>query len=233
VATLVLLPGMDGTGKLFADFAAALPGSFVTVTVTYPPDRLLSYAELVELVRAACPAAEPFVLVAESFSTPLAIQYAATNPANLKGVVLVAGFASGPVRGWRRFLVRLLAPILFRMPPPDFAVRRWLVGRGASATLVAAVGAAVSSVRPKVMAERLRMVLSCDVQAEFGRVKVPMWCVQARQDRVVSFLRGEELRRMNPAMEVAVIDGPHLLLQREPEKAAELVAEFGERVGAG
>jgi hypothetical protein len=46
-------------------------------------------------------------------------------------------------------------------------------------------------------------------------------------------LRGEELRRMNPAMEVAVIDGPHLLLQREPEKAAELVVEFVERVGAG
>ena len=67
----VLLPGMDGTGELFADFVDALPKSFETVRVRYPADRCLSYSELEELVQAAC--SEPFMLVAESFSTPLAI----------------------------------------------------------------------------------------------------------------------------------------------------------------
>ena len=82
---LVLLPGMDGTAELFSEFIAALPEPFETVTVRYPAERPLSYSELANFVRAACPVSEPYMLVAESFSTPLAIQYAATNPANLGG----------------------------------------------------------------------------------------------------------------------------------------------------
>src|ERR1700688_5080921 len=39
---LVLLPGLDGTGELFADFIAALPESWTTATVAYPSDRFLS-----------------------------------------------------------------------------------------------------------------------------------------------------------------------------------------------
>jgi len=41
---LVLLPGR--TGKLFADFIAALPPSLIATTVSYPADRFLSYAHL-------------------------------------------------------------------------------------------------------------------------------------------------------------------------------------------
>jgi pimeloyl-ACP methyl ester carboxylesterase len=113
---LVLLPGMDGTGSLFADFVDALPKSFNAVTVRYPTEQCLSYSDLEDLVRAACPISGPFVLLAESFSTPLAIKYAATNPNNLEGVVLCAGFATSPVRGWRRFLGSLLAPLVFHIP---------------------------------------------------------------------------------------------------------------------
>ncbi len=68
---LVLLPGMDGTGELFAEFVAALAGEFETETVRYPTERCLSYAELENFVRAACPISGPFLLLAESFSTPL------------------------------------------------------------------------------------------------------------------------------------------------------------------
>ena len=96
---LVLLPGMDGTGELFSGFIAALPGTFEVVTVRYPTERYLPYSELENFVRAACPIFGPFMLVAESFSTPLAIQYAATSPANLAGIVLCTGFATSPVRG--------------------------------------------------------------------------------------------------------------------------------------
>jgi hypothetical protein len=36
--TLVLLPGMDGSGLLFADFISALGPEFRTQVVTYPDD---------------------------------------------------------------------------------------------------------------------------------------------------------------------------------------------------
>jgi pimeloyl-[acyl-carrier protein] methyl ester esterase len=222
----VLLPGMDGTGALFSEFIAVLPSTFEAVTVSYPTERYLPYSELEDIVRAACPISEPFMLIAESFSTPLALQYAATNPANLAGLVLCAGFATSPVRGWRRFLASLLAPILFHVPMPSVAARCWLVGADAPSSLLAAVRAAISSVQPRVLAERLRAVLVCDVLGVVGQIRVPILYVRAEQDRLVGISSAEELQRVSPQMAVAELAGPHLLLQRQPRRAAEAVVEF-------
>ena len=227
---LVLLPGMDGTGELFSEFAAAFGGEFEIAMVRYPTERCLSHSELQDLVRAVCPISGPFVLLAESFSTPLAIQYAASNPVNLEGLVLCAGFATSPVRGWRRLLGWLLSPLVFRVPLPNLAAKLWLVGPDAPPSLLATVRAAVSSVQPKVLAARLRAVLACDVRAELGQVAVPVLYIQAKQDRLVSAACLEELRRIKPQMAVAELDGPHLLLQREPRRAAEVVAGFAQHL---
>jgi pimeloyl-ACP methyl ester carboxylesterase len=104
---------------LFSEFAAALSGEFEITTVRYPAEQCLSYSDLAGFVRAACPISGPFVLLAESYSTPLAIKYAASNPDNLQGLVFCAGFAKSPIRGWRRFFVRSarLGPA-FTVPPP-------------------------------------------------------------------------------------------------------------------
>src|ERR1700756_6048956 len=90
---LVLLPGMYGTGELFKDFMSALPADFWSTALCYPNDVCLSYSDLLRLVQFSVEGSEPYVIVAESFSTPLAIQFAATNPPSLKGLVLSAGFA--------------------------------------------------------------------------------------------------------------------------------------------
>lgn len=148
---LILLPGMDGTGELFADFINALPDILRTKTVRYPTDQRLSYAELASFVQSATPSSEPFVLLAESFSTPLAIQCAALNPPNLRGLIICAGFATSPVRGALRFLCLLVTPILFRAGLPGFAARLLLVGSNAPSSLVAAALAAISSGQPNVL----------------------------------------------------------------------------------
>lgn len=223
---LVLLPGMDGTGDLFGDFVAALPSSVEAETVRYPAGDCLSYAELEPLVRAALPVSEPFLLVAESFSTPLAIRCAASSPKNLKGLVLCAGFATSPVRGWRRWVYALLAPILFRIKLSKTAARLFLVGKGAPDTLVAAVMAAVSSVQPKVLSGRLSEVLDCDVRGELRRVVVPILYIRAKQDRLVPASHLDEVRQIEPKVVEAAIDGPHLLFQSKPQKTAEIVVEF-------
>jgi len=220
------MPGMDGTGELFADFVNALPEAFQTVIVRYPADRFLPYAELAGLVRESCPVSEPFVLVAESFSTPLAIQYAAANPSNLAALVLCAGFASSPVQGWRRLLASLCAPIVFHIPLPKFLAEYWLVGQDAPASLLKAFQAAISSVKSGVLAARLREVLDCDALAELDQITVPILYLQARQDRLVAAWCLEEIRQIKPQAAVATIEGPHLLLQRETHQAAAVISEF-------
>src|SRR5437588_12592602 len=99
--TLVLLPGLDGTGNMFRGFKQALPADLNTVTVAYPPDRVVTMSALVDVVKKHCPSDAPFVLLAESFSTPIALQFASHNSGNLVGVILCAGFATSPLRAWQ------------------------------------------------------------------------------------------------------------------------------------
>lgn len=223
---IVLLPGMDGTGKLFQEFVTALPESLKTVIVRYPTEQHISYVELENLVRTACPASEQYILLSESFSTPLAVKFAASNPANLAGLVLCAGFASSPVKGWRRFLGHLFAPLVFHLPLSNFAARQWLVGPDAPSSLLAAVRAAVASVQPRVLAARLQALLRCDVRTELGQIEVPILYFQGIGDRLVSASCLGEIRRIKPQVKVASIVGPHLLLQRQPHRCAEAMVEW-------
>lgn len=230
IKRLVLLPGMDGTGRLFADLVQAFSGKYEIVPVCFPTDIFLSYSELMDFVHSATHDSEPFVLVAESFSTPLAIQYSATNPPNLKGLVLCAGFASSPVRSWLRFAGSLLSPFFFRMRLPGFAASLLLVGPKASSRLLFAVDSAISSVQPKVLSARLRAALDCDVRAELNRINVPILYIRATQDRLIPASCLEEIRQIKPLTSVAEIHGPHLLFQREPQQTAEIIARFVSRL---
>jgi pimeloyl-[acyl-carrier protein] methyl ester esterase len=223
---LILLPGMDGTGELFADFIRILQMEFEAEVLRYPPDRFLSYEQLMPQTRSVFPASKPFVLVAESFSTPLVIQLAATNPQNLKGIVLCAGFATSPLEGWLRRVGLILSPILFRARLPEFGARYWLVGPTASPMLLDAVRAAISSVKPNVLSARLGAALTCDVRADLKEVAVLILYLQAKQDRLVKASSFEEIRRVKPQTVVTAIQGPHLLFQREPQLTAEVVMEF-------
>jgi pimeloyl-[acyl-carrier protein] methyl ester esterase len=223
---LILLPGMDGTGELFGKFVDALPGEIASTIVRYPMSRLAASSELLGLVREGTLADESFVLLAESFSTPLAIEFAASRPTGLKGVILCAGFASNPARGWWRWAAYVLAPILFRLPLTKAAAEFLLIGPNAPEALLEGVRDALGSVDPMVLAGRLRATLACDAKAELGRIEVPILYVQGKEDRLVSRSSLREMRRLRPQIFVAGIAGPHLILQREPEKSAEAVVRF-------
>lgn len=223
---LVLLPGMDGTGELFGPFVEALQGSFAATVVRYPTHVVLSYDELMAYVSSAIPSSEAFVLLAESFSTPLAIECAAANPPNLKALVICAGFARNPARDPFRFAASRLAPLLFRFRLPNFVLQLLLVGRGAAASMLNEVRVAISSVQSEVLSGRLRAVLRCDALAALSQIRVPILYIKATQDRLVPPSCLKEMRQIQPNSEVAIINGPHFILQREPHQAAEVVARF-------
>jgi pimeloyl-ACP methyl ester carboxylesterase len=161
---LVLLPGMDGTGELFASFLNVLPAWIQPEVVRYSSREHLSYTDVLSSVRSALPKSERFVLLAESFSTPIAIRLAAEAPSNLKALVICAGFIESPINGLARVWVSLLAPILLQFSPPAFAIRTLLVGKDASVELVRSTRAAISSVSPGVLLGRLRMCFSVTKQ---------------------------------------------------------------------
>lgn len=201
----------------------ALPQHVRSEAPVYPRDRFLAYEDLAKLVRWIIADFGPFVLLAESFSSPLAIQIAAETPPNLKGLVLCAGFAESPVRGLTGRLGSMLAPVIVRT---TLLKTDWLIGKNAPPSLAESVKSAISSVPPGVLAARFRAVLACDVRSELARISVPVLYLRARQDRLVPPRCLERIRRVKPDTRAIDIDGPHLLLQRKLKETAEIITEF-------
>jgi len=220
---------MHGSSELFADFISALPTSFETRVISYPNDILLSNSELLDHIRSVVLTSEPFVMFAESFSTPLSIQFAAANPPNLKGLVLCAGFATSPVRGATRILGRYLAPVLPFMPA-GISGAIMVSGSHAPHSILGRLRSAINSVRPAVFVDRIHSILACDVLDDLRRVNVPVLYMQAAHDRLVNPVCLEEMRRVKPEMEVVVLKGGHILLQLMPRQSAEVVAGFARRL---
>jgi len=222
----VLLPGLDGTGELFADFIAVLPESWTATTATYPTDRWLSYTALRPFVSAAIPQSERFVLVAESFSTPLAVWYAATNPRNLAAVVICAGFVGSPVRGWSGIVKALTKPWLFRLKPPRTIVEYFLLGQNAPTDLHQKFRRTLRKVKSEVLSGRVQEVVNCDARDDLRRTSVPLLYLEATHDRLLSSSCKEEFFHLRPDIQFRSVSAPHLLLQREPQRSATIIMNF-------
>jgi pimeloyl-ACP methyl ester carboxylesterase len=93
---LVLLPGLDGTGDLFAPVVDALGPNVPTQIVRYPLSHASDYAACEAIARGALPTDRPYVLLGESFSGPIAVSIAAAAPPGLRGLILCSTFARNP-----------------------------------------------------------------------------------------------------------------------------------------
>ena len=228
MATIVLLPGMDGTGTLFAEFIAALPRGIKTVIVAYPPDQALGYEQLEAIARKQLPS-EAFVLLGESFSGPVALALAASDPPGLRGVVLICSFARYPLRA-----LGLLRALIARLPvwrTPARLAGIALLGHHASQAHLRRLSAAMATVTPSAWRARLRAVLTVNLSGRLGAVKVPLLYLMAKGDRLISRAAWELIKKSVPSARHVELDGPHFLLQARPVESAAHVAAFAREVG--
>lgn len=216
---LVHLPGLDGTGQLFAPLLAVLPEKIAATVVTYPARVQHTYSELAANVAASLPKDEPFVIVAESFSGPIAICLAAEAPANLRGIVLAATFVRRPGNVVAGLILRLCSRRMFKQPAPPWFVRTFLIGRDAPPGMLAAFHRAAASVSPEVLGDRLRQNLSVDERAALRRVAVPIMYLFPTRDHMISRSGLRGILRVRQDVDVVRIDAPHLVLQCRPAQA--------------
>jgi pimeloyl-ACP methyl ester carboxylesterase len=219
---LVLLPGMDGTGELFQPLLEALGPSQISIVVSYPEAKPLTYAELESFVRTHLPTG-PFVLLGESFSGPIAISIAASNPQGLQGVVLSCSFASSP----RPLAARASSLLSLPVPTPPVAVLAIaLLGSFRTPKLRALLKNALKRVAPSVLRLRLAEALRVNVGEELKAIKVPLLYLQANSDWVVPETAWAEVSSALPGARVLAVSGPHLLLQSNPVASANAIQEF-------
>ena len=224
--TLVLLPGLDGTGNLFAPLTAELPRTLNVITAAYPRDRFLPYPDHVSWLRELVPRDGPYAILGESYGSTVAVKFAATHPPNLAGVILCAGFISNPVRKWGPLPKLLARPLFLRFRPPQFLREYFTLGFGAPERLKLALQNTVRSLNPEVFAKCARAAIDCDAREEIRQVQVPLLYLQASEDRLVGAECLDEINRLHPETISISIRAPHLLLQREPRAAAQAITQF-------
>ena len=227
---IVLLPGMDGTGELFAPLVDAFPEGVEVIVVSYPRDEVLGWDELVAFVEGAVPVGEAYCLVAESFSGPVAIRFASRKPPGLEGLILCASFCRNPLPRGLGWLARLAKPVAFKRRPPSGFLRRYLLGPSAGEELLDSVRRAIGGVSPGVMAARVSLAAAVDVAGDLDGVDVPILYLQASEDRLVGGRGWSQIHAVKPNASLVGLAGPHLLLQCKPKEASIAILEFATRV---
>ncbi|SHH46201.1 alpha/beta fold hydrolase [Massilia sp. CF038] len=224
MTALVLLPGMDGSGHFFRDFCHHLGPEITPLVIAYPPDQALDYQGLTDFVRVRLPTDQPYFLLGESFSGPVAIALAAERPPLLAGLILSCTFARNPVPPLQvlRPLVRF-APLSSRW---SALAAPFLLGWNAPLGLRQTLRSVLATTPASVLRLRLREVLAVDYSQRAAAIAVPVLYLQATRDRVVFAASGRHLAALLPSLLLARVSGPHLLLQVAPARAAEHVRAF-------
>jgi pimeloyl-[acyl-carrier protein] methyl ester esterase len=227
--SIVLLPGLDGTGRLFAPLLSHLPSDIRPIIVSYPFERL-GYQDLLRTVLAALPHDEPFVILGESFSGPLAVLAAAHQPRGLAGIVLDATFVKNPTPLSASLARPLVRPFLVRLLPSTLTARL-LLGGGAAPVVAREVASVVDAVPPEIVAFRIVEALGVDVSEQLRQLQLPILYLRGRRDHfVVPGRNAREVARLGRQVEIAQFDTGHMILQTRPEESAAAIAGFCRRL---
>jgi pimeloyl-[acyl-carrier protein] methyl ester esterase len=225
--TVVLLPGLDGTGDQFAPLIEALGSEVPTLTVRYP-NTPLDYEALQKIVATALPRDRSYVILGESFSGPIAVSLAAEAPRGLLGCILCASFIVNPRR-----ILRLAVPFMSLVPLRQVpsAISDFLVmGRFATPALRQLQLDARRSVAPSTLLARLKAVARVNAVDALKDLKLPTLYMRATEDRLVPRSAGQLYLRYAQAGRIVDLEGPHFLLQARPKPAAEAIRTFLEEV---
>jgi pimeloyl-[acyl-carrier protein] methyl ester esterase len=226
-ATLVLLPGLDGTAAMFRPLLASLPAWIRPVVVTYPPAGPNGYDDLLPLVQRAIAVTGRCHVLGWSFGGPLALMAASANPSAVQGIILCASFARAPRPD--------LVPLRFAFRPPVVAAIRAmrrapaLVSGYPTEDLRRARAETWRQVGARVLSTRTRAALGVDTRRHLASCTAPVLYVAASRDRVVPRRNIDDVRAAARRCEVVTIDGPHLALFTNAAPAAAHIVDFVRR----
>ena len=229
--TLVLLPGFDGTGRLFSPLRKQLSKDINTIVLSYPNDKPMTYSELCYSLKDELPNT-PFVLLGESFGGPLAMQLSNRANENLKGIILCATFVKNPHVLLTKFIRPFLKPKHLRKETPAFYIKTMLTNGISDPTLIHNIQVATRDLSPEIYFTRLREIADVDVTEELKNCELPIVYFRATKDRLVYESSMNVVKTTNYNVTIQLFEAPHMLLQTQPKQAAEKVEQFIEKVAS-
>ena len=226
---IVILPGLDGTGKMLSAFVEKLETSHSTKVMRYPTNEALSYSELTDFVLNQLPTDEPYIIIAESFSGPVAVKLAMQTSNRLKGIIFAASFLKNPTFIPKQFgalskALPLKSSIALKLARP-FTFGKWT-----SKSLQLLLINALKGVSHSVLAHRLKQVMAADELSAFSRLTLPMLYLRPTADNLVSKSNALEMRAQNKYLAIKDVEGPHFILQANAESCFKHICLFINKV---
>lgn len=224
---LILLPGMDGSAALRADFVAALAPDIRVTMLDYVGDDVHDYASFEAHARPLLPEGEPFILLGESLGGPMAIKLAAEAPEGLRALVLVATFARRP-----RPVLGHLAPLGRYLPLHNRRLlefgRRVVVGREATGEGARIIDHVINGQSMDTLVARLIAGSRAEFAHLLPKIAVPTLALHGSRDILIPASASRLIARHVPNARMQRIDGPHALLGARPRDCAAAVRSFVE-----
>jgi len=223
-ATLVLLPGLDGTDVFFRPLVARLPQSIRSLVVCYPPSGPNGYENLLSLVRRSVAEIPEFYVLGSSFSGPLAVMLAATEPQKVRGIILSATFLRSPRQKLNRLRFAAVGPVIWAVR----ATRRipvWTLRRRED-PLRRAKAETWSRVSAHCLAARVRAIFDVDVRDTLRTCAQPVMCVVFDQDEAVPRSSAEEILLHCPSTRLVTLPGDHLAMFADPGRLTHELVRF-------
>ena len=223
---ILLLPGMDGTGLLFKPLLPLLRNPYIVFT--FPTGSEHNYDSIYEHVKQHIPN-EEFIVVAESFSGPLAARLIAENLDNLKGVVFVATFLSKPSPFLLKIAKNLPLKWALKLPFLSIFIRHFLLSNQFSIGLF---NQALSQVSEEDLNARLRNMDNLSENVSVEKSNLPVLYLSADNDWLISKRHINDFSARYTNLVIHTLKGTHFLSQSNPQVCAQLINRFVDELQA-
>ncbi|MGB4075194.1 alpha/beta fold hydrolase [Pseudomonas sp.] len=217
---LVLLPGLNGSSTLFGPLLAHLHPALEVQVLELPIQGSQNPEQLADWLLGKL-GKTPYVLLGESFSGPLAYQLALRQPAGLRGVIFAASFLSRP---------HPLLPLAKHLPLPRWLLKQKILLRlfclngQANAERVRALRDEIHKLPQSLLRARLNSL--SQLHQPGLQLELPTLHLRANQDRLVTRQAQTSLQDCCTQLTQIALDGPHFILQAQPQACADAIQHF-------
>lgn len=222
---LALLPGLDGTGILFDPLVRCLRDDPPPLIVRYPPTCAGAISDYVDVVGDALSTDDRWLLLAESFSGPIAARLLTERPElKITGVVFAASFLSPPRPLAMTLLKHLPLGAILGLRSPTWLIKALCLGPSADGAAIGLLRDALTAAGPDTLAARLRLL--ANLPRPGPSPSLPCLYIRPTADRLVPTSSMRETARLISGMRICELDGPHFILQAEPDRCAQIIKAF-------
>ena len=221
---LVMLPGMDGTGRLFERLIQLFPPEIEPLVIPLPTTGSQSYEALTQSIRMLLPEQEPYFLLGESFSGRIAFEIATDNSPLLLGVIYVASFLSTPTLA--RMPLPLFTPLkqMLFFPGTSSIGKYFTVGSVPNNQVWLEIVNSIAQVKNNTITARLKALRQLKTPLK-PNGKRSLSLIPAH-DRLVDKNASSTLELYCTSLTQKTITGSHFILQMNPQECASQIIKF-------